>query len=159
MADRPARARGENKRRSHKKSTKGCGNCKLRRVKCDERQPCCQKCIAFGVECTYGGGGQKEMRFAGESSFSLDEPLKLAATTSLAIATVAPTQSLVLLSFFNASGRLLGWDTPVDTQLGITDLELLAKFRERTVLSVGTKDASDIYQREIFRLACAVCLA
>ncbi|KAM0721039.1 hypothetical protein Q7P37_003324 [Cladosporium fusiforme] len=33
-------------------------------------------------------------------------------------------------------------------------LEILAKFNERTVLSVGTNQAAKIYQREVFQLAC-----
>ncbi|KAJ5806758.1 hypothetical protein N7474_010350 [Penicillium riverlandense] len=41
------------KRRFHTKSRQGCGNCKLRRVKCDETRPQCQKCHSFGVWCNY----------------------------------------------------------------------------------------------------------
>ncbi|KAF2664873.1 hypothetical protein BT63DRAFT_482780 [Microthyrium microscopicum] len=41
------------KRRTHKKSRAGCGNCKLRRVKCDEGKPECNKCLGLGVCCNY----------------------------------------------------------------------------------------------------------
>ncbi|KAE8418128.1 hypothetical protein BDV36DRAFT_283255 [Aspergillus pseudocaelatus] len=41
-------------RKAHRKSRNGCRNCKLRRVKCDEVQPACQRCSAYGVLCNYG---------------------------------------------------------------------------------------------------------
>ncbi|KAE8140521.1 hypothetical protein BDV38DRAFT_269085 [Aspergillus pseudotamarii] len=41
-------------RKAHRKSRNGCRNCKLRRVKCDEVQPTCQRCSAYGVLCNYG---------------------------------------------------------------------------------------------------------
>ncbi|EXJ88044.1 hypothetical protein A1O1_04971 [Capronia coronata CBS 617.96] len=40
-------------RRTHTKSRQGCGNCKLRKVKCDEDKPECQRCRAYNVICTY----------------------------------------------------------------------------------------------------------
>ncbi|MCJ1307912.1 hypothetical protein MMC25_001560 [Agyrium rufum] len=39
------------KRKAHKKSRLGCRNCKLRRIKCDETRPSCNKCVDFGVLC------------------------------------------------------------------------------------------------------------
>ncbi|KJK65818.1 GAL4-like ZnII2Cys6 or C6 zinc binuclear cluster DNA-binding domain protein [Aspergillus parasiticus SU-1] len=41
-------------RKAHQKSRKGCRNCKLRRVKCDEVQPSCHQCTVYGVLCNYG---------------------------------------------------------------------------------------------------------
>ncbi|OGM48675.1 hypothetical protein ABOM_001980 [Aspergillus bombycis] len=41
-------------RKAHRKSRNGCRNCKLRRVKCDEVQPACRRCSAYGVLCNYG---------------------------------------------------------------------------------------------------------
>lgn len=40
-------------RKSHVKSRKGCGNCKRRRIKCDEEKPQCFNCIKHGVNCDY----------------------------------------------------------------------------------------------------------
>ncbi|EGE05032.1 C6 zinc finger domain-containing protein [Trichophyton equinum CBS 127.97] len=40
-------------RKSHRKSRAGCGNCKKRRVKCDETRPHCLRCEAYGVSCDY----------------------------------------------------------------------------------------------------------
>ncbi|KAL4929308.1 Zn(II)2Cys6 transcription factor domain-containing protein [Aspergillus undulatus] len=40
-------------RKTHKKSRLGCGNCKKRRIKCDERKPSCRNCIRHCIECDY----------------------------------------------------------------------------------------------------------
>lgn len=55
--------------KAHKKSRKGCGNCKLRKVKvwplnshcwvsltsweCDEKKPACKRCDVYGTLCDY----------------------------------------------------------------------------------------------------------
>ncbi|KAL5423369.1 hypothetical protein PMIN06_006744 [Paraphaeosphaeria minitans] len=41
------------KRRAHRKSRFGCKNCKLRRIKCDERKPECLNCRNRQVRCDY----------------------------------------------------------------------------------------------------------
>ncbi|KAL5385724.1 hypothetical protein DPSP01_004509 [Paraphaeosphaeria sporulosa] len=41
------------RRRPYKKSVRGCRNCKLRRVKCDETKPHCHNCSTYGVVCNY----------------------------------------------------------------------------------------------------------
>ncbi|KAI0534689.1 hypothetical protein GGR58DRAFT_481927 [Xylaria digitata] len=42
-------------RQSHRKSRKGCINCKRRKVKCDELRPQCTKCVLFGMRCMFAG--------------------------------------------------------------------------------------------------------
>ncbi|KAK9328017.1 hypothetical protein V1520DRAFT_347203 [Lipomyces starkeyi] len=59
----PAAAAGDSKRvvrprKSHIKSRKGCGNCKRRRIKCDEEHPQCFNCLKHGVDCDYLGQAQ-----------------------------------------------------------------------------------------------------
>ncbi|KAJ5167209.1 uncharacterized protein N7482_005990 [Penicillium canariense] len=39
-------------RRSHRKSRNGCPECKLRRLKCDERYPC-SNCVKHAIQCSY----------------------------------------------------------------------------------------------------------
>ncbi|TVY50888.1 Pestheic acid cluster transcriptional regulator 3 [Lachnellula cervina] len=39
--------------KTHKKSKKGCGNCKLRKIKCDETKPTCKGCEVYGIFCNY----------------------------------------------------------------------------------------------------------
>ncbi|KAJ4303840.1 hypothetical protein N0V90_002741 [Kalmusia sp. IMI 367209] len=41
------------KRRAHRKSRFGCKNCKIRRIKCDERKPECINCRNRQVRCDY----------------------------------------------------------------------------------------------------------
>ena len=41
-------------------------------------------------------------------------------------------------------------------ELDRQDLELLSRFQARTVLTIGTAQASHIYQKEVIELACAV---
>ncbi|CZR63601.1 uncharacterized protein PAC_13498 [Phialocephala subalpina] len=41
----------QKQRRKAPKSRTGCPTCKIRRLKCDETRPHCQRCIKFGVEC------------------------------------------------------------------------------------------------------------
>ncbi|KAF4635194.1 hypothetical protein G7Y89_g2903 [Cudoniella acicularis] len=50
------------KRRAHHKSRTGCGTCLIRRVKCDETRPVCQRCVKFEVLCD----GYKEFQRKGE---------------------------------------------------------------------------------------------
>ncbi|KAI1339965.1 hypothetical protein F5Y15DRAFT_380997 [Xylariaceae sp. FL0016] len=42
--------------RSARRSRFGCRNCKLRKVKCGEERPRCQRCISFGVSCNFMPG-------------------------------------------------------------------------------------------------------
>ncbi|OCK97773.1 uncharacterized protein K441DRAFT_694301 [Cenococcum geophilum 1.58] len=43
--------RAKKTRASHKKSKTGCHTCKIRRVKCDEQKPACQKCLSTSRTC------------------------------------------------------------------------------------------------------------
>ncbi|KAH7409474.1 hypothetical protein BKA64DRAFT_693346 [Cadophora sp. MPI-SDFR-AT-0126] len=40
-------------RKPHKKSRLGCGNCKRRRIKCDERKPTCSNCARHNMTCDF----------------------------------------------------------------------------------------------------------
>ncbi|CAH0028770.1 unnamed protein product [Clonostachys rhizophaga] len=41
------------KTRLIRRSREGCGNCRLRKVKCNEAKPQCQPCLSYGVVCNY----------------------------------------------------------------------------------------------------------
>ncbi|KAK7531326.1 uncharacterized protein J3D65DRAFT_111053 [Phyllosticta citribraziliensis] len=43
-------------RRTHRKSRTGCGNCKTRRIKCDETKPECVNCSKHDLRCDYVTG-------------------------------------------------------------------------------------------------------
>ena len=157
-------------RRAHKKSRRGCSSCKLRRVKCDERRPACKNCRDFGVACTYDGK-ISELSFAGESSFSLNDlsaPGLAKANTEIRSLGVVRTQRLSKLQRLSESSAVLaqlrGLPSPPDSVVegnsshafGKYELEIFQRFNERTVLSVGSSQTSQIYQREIVQLACCV---
>ncbi|CBF86646.1 Zn(II)2Cys6 transcription factor domain-containing protein [Aspergillus nidulans FGSC A4] len=40
-------------RKTHRKSRLGCGNCKRRRVKCDEKKPMCTNCVQHSIDCDF----------------------------------------------------------------------------------------------------------
>lgn len=166
------------RRRAHKKSRRGCAGCKLRRVKCDEGKPTCAKCKAFGIECEYEGSAAG-LTFAGESSFSFnDEPASTAVaaqpgtridgrafgvverTLSRQLARCRPMgQNAVIVGNINSlpsPPSSDGEDGGGDLCFGMAELEILRRFNERTVLSVGTHQAARIYQRQVFQLACTV---
>lgn len=46
-------ARKVHLRRTHKKSHLGCQTCKQRRIKCDEKLPCCTQCQRAKLDCPY----------------------------------------------------------------------------------------------------------
>ncbi|QIW99769.1 hypothetical protein AMS68_005287 [Peltaster fructicola] len=140
------------KRKAHKKSRRGCENCKLRRVKCDEAKPVCQKCQSFGVDCTYDAKSTG-LKFAGESSFSVHKPTHVAPTSAaMVLGSMAGPRSPSQLS----SSSTLGSDS-TESRTSFrwlpADLEVLGKFQQRTVLTVGTQATAKLYQNEIFKLA------
>ncbi|KAI1632497.1 hypothetical protein F4809DRAFT_86160 [Biscogniauxia mediterranea] len=48
----------------------GCLKCRVRRRKCDEGKPRCQRCVAGGFECVYG----TRLSFLPQNSFTVDSP-------------------------------------------------------------------------------------
>jgi hypothetical protein len=124
----------------------------------------------FGVSCTYGGKANG-LTFAGESSFDLNDSFaprsELPNITTCEVAMDAshlsdcqrPSLSSTVVAHCN------GLDNPPDSDreessfksmLGVAALEVMNRFNQRTVLSVGTTRAAEVYQKEVFRLACLV---
>ncbi|KAE8385451.1 hypothetical protein BDV23DRAFT_164916 [Aspergillus alliaceus] len=56
MASRTNTYRGKLSRKSHQKSRLGCGNCKRRRIKCDEVKPSCGPCMRHSTDCDFEVG-------------------------------------------------------------------------------------------------------
>ncbi|KAL2813409.1 hypothetical protein BJX63DRAFT_394353 [Aspergillus granulosus] len=52
---------GKGARRTHTKSRLGCGNCKRRKIKCDEVKPSCRNCLRHSVECDYAFGSSNAL--------------------------------------------------------------------------------------------------
>ncbi|PYI01643.1 hypothetical protein BO78DRAFT_401186 [Aspergillus sclerotiicarbonarius CBS 121057] len=60
---------------THRRSRRGCGNCKLRSVKCDETKPVCRRCQAYGVSCAYSS--IQSLQAAGERMVTITQPRSL----------------------------------------------------------------------------------
>jgi len=126
----------------------------------------------FGVSCVYGGKAVG-LTFTGESSFDLNGSFvscpKPPSTTKCALALDTshlsncqqPSLSSTVVAHCN------GFASPPDSEreefgsnsmLGIAALEVMNRFNQRTVLSVGTTKAAEVYQKEVFRLACSVSI-
>lgn len=172
---------GHRQRRAHRKSRAGCANCKIRRVKvrvvyrarslkhylgircassstltfprlqCDEAKPKCKKCIAFGVSCNYGTKGTTsvgELVLSFEGASCMDMHPK---------APVSMNQTMLDLINYNLrhspTGKTLGDEI---YKLKAHDLEVLDRFRNRTILTVGTDVTKWVLQAETPRLACLV---
>ncbi|EXJ84987.1 hypothetical protein A1O3_05662 [Capronia epimyces CBS 606.96] len=137
------------KRKAHRKSRLGCRNCKLRRVKCDEKKPLCEKCLEFGVVCNY------------DPSIPDLQPRTGAAEVGRIEATLqrSPTSSnRPILEMINASLRE---DTSLPLgiypmkQMDYSDLARLERFQSHTVLTVGAKSTSLYFKNELVPLACS----
>ena len=154
--------------KAHRKSRRGCGNCKLRRVKvgklhlsescegymtksylqCDESKPKCQKCTSFGVLCSYDSQNSDL-----QSSFDRAANMGTLQILPYALKQTVPsiiTPSLRLRSTGSSDGR----DAIYDFQL--RDLELLKKFQTRTVYTITTDQNLHLYQKQSLQLAHSV---
>ncbi|KAJ3937949.1 uncharacterized protein N0V96_011948 [Colletotrichum fioriniae] len=154
------------KRRAHKKSRKGCGNCKLRRVKCDETKPRCVKCVSYGVICSYAPTSAATA-LSVEVAFSVD--LSSASTTptppqtradpvpqptGAAPPAQAPFPPRYVPPPLPQTGSMESPDAAY--QLTPTDIRLLERFQKRTVLSLGSPKSRTIYEKKTLPIAfCA----
>jgi hypothetical protein len=153
------------KRRAHQKSRRGCGNCKLRRikvgryifqpcedptkprVKCDESKPACKRCIAFGVSCNYDPKSSN-LQLSADGAFNIEIPQRLPCS---------PNQIILTMINASLSPQPMGpQDINVVHQLGVQELELLSKFQTRTIFTIGSDKSSHVFQNVGIELACSV---
>jgi len=135
------------KRKAHKKSRLGCRNCKLRRVKCDENKPMCDKCQEFGVSCNFNPAiPDLQPRPAEVNVVCMDmvfeESLTLANGVTLDMIDISLRRDTSVIPGKRAK--------PFDC----FDLARLERFQTRTVLTIGTKSTSGLFRKELVRLAC-----
>ncbi|KAF2108396.1 hypothetical protein BDV96DRAFT_636934 [Lophiotrema nucula] len=161
----PSIANGtDRKRRAHAKSRKGCGNCKLRRVKCDEGRPQCSKCVAYGVSCNYDTK-TASLDLSAQGSFQVDLTQKVPPKRSLVVneslgmplvSTNKTVLTMIAASLDESEARDgFGANMPWAHRWTFTeaDLRILKKFQERTVLTMGTKRTAPAYRDCIATLA------
>ncbi|KAH7268029.1 hypothetical protein B0J15DRAFT_577887 [Fusarium solani] len=84
-------------RKPHRKSRKGCLDCRRRRVKCDEEHPSCRTCVRRNVHCEYPDNAQ---RLPSPPTTTLDSnvPLYVARSSSSPSASTPATTPLFSLA-------------------------------------------------------------
>ncbi|PGH06492.1 hypothetical protein GX51_02316 [Blastomyces parvus] len=166
VAKQPSHAK-ERKRKVHKKSRRGCGNCKIRRIKCDEGRPGCKQCASFSVSCNYEPGAADLQPRRSSTLQSAGYRFLEFQTLSTPVPQKSPCSvNDTILSMINTSQAAAFYHSPSHYddihsiipqgpyQLREHDLELLAIFQARTACSIGTVATRAIYRREFIRLAC-----
>lgn len=140
------------KRKVHRKSRLGCRNCKLRRVKCDEKKPACRQCLNFNVVCNYDPSiPELQPRPGGANIGCIDTAMERSAVSANSFslkminASLRDDTSLPLLPPGYESKQLLDY----------SDMERMNRFQTRTVLTIGTKSTHPYLTKELVQLACS----
>lgn len=124
-------------------------------LQCDESKPGCKKCIQFGISCNYGS---TESVSTGEMIISLGSTSPPIEVVEPSKAPVSMTQTMLDLINYSLrespTGRAQGSQV---FQLRKNDLEILGRFTDRSILTVGTDTIKYLFQAEAARLACLVC--
>ncbi|KAJ5578239.1 uncharacterized protein N7459_007203 [Penicillium hispanicum] len=130
------------RRRAHTKSRRGCRNCKLRRVKCDEGRPQCQKCLSFGVACNYNAPHEADL----EPTWQVGSPKDSFGSFAgqVVFSSNPPSRSLLPVVVVGS-----GFDS---FQLDAESIARLDRFRHRTVFTFAFTHALDIYQNDVMKL-------
>ncbi|KAL6693110.1 hypothetical protein J3F84DRAFT_84997 [Trichoderma pleuroticola] len=140
------------KRKTHRKSRLGCGNCKIRGVKCDESKPACRRCHVSGFTCNYSRSAPTLQLFH-SSVLRFD----LSPSQVPAVDTLLPTDSI----FWDASlqpALRIPIVLPLQGRLGEytlrpQDYAALHRFQTRTSASLGTVDTRKWYPKVVSSLA------
>ncbi|KAE8445418.1 hypothetical protein EG329_013431 [Mollisiaceae sp. DMI_Dod_QoI] len=137
--------KGANRKlRAHKKSRRGCGNCKLRAVKCDETRPICKRCKSYSVICNYDKK-LPELELSSNGVFHvsvLNDP-------SSAQETDVPKSIAPSLK----QGLAASLESHASHDLSHYEFELLHRFQTRTVLAITTPRSLPVYQSSILKYA------
>ncbi|TVY52235.1 Sterol uptake control protein 2 [Lachnellula cervina] len=145
---------GARKRKAHKKSRRGCRNCKLRRVKCDEVRPECKKCIDFGVTCNYDPKiPDLQMVFDKAASINDNNARKVAKKSFLANSTLCGNEVVAIPAVLTPIISVSDGHSSFD--LDHHGLGLLNRFETRTILTLGSAKTASIYQEVSVREALA----
>ncbi|KAH8668805.1 hypothetical protein BX600DRAFT_263308 [Xylariales sp. PMI_506] len=127
------------KGRAARKSRRGCRNCKIRRVKCDETHPQCRKCRIYGVVCNYDRL-IPDLQPAGEES-----PMWMSQRrggTTVKEIPKTPSEYLTLTA------------APAFFPLDLRSVDLLNRFRLRTLSTLAPSPAVQrFYETDIIRMA------
>ncbi|KFY62969.1 hypothetical protein V497_02128 [Pseudogymnoascus sp. VKM F-4516 (FW-969)] len=154
----PSRQEGTGKvpiasRRRHKKSRGGCGNCKLRSVKCDETKPGCKRCAAYGVSCSYNpNSADLQPFFVGTTTIRQDSP-----EAQYSITQAQPKENChsVIQVPRLASALPIISDGYAGIELDTQCLERLRRFHLRTIPTMAGPEAAAFFQSHAVKMACS----
>ncbi|KND92718.1 Sterol uptake control protein 2 [Tolypocladium ophioglossoides CBS 100239] len=161
----PPREKTYHPKRPHKKSRRGCRNCKVRKVKCDEAKPECRTCRIRGEDCLYllnaklPGRGRASASASASASPSSSRvspsqdgsPVSLSASSSgSARGSASPTNAYALAVSRSAPPVLI---EPSFRPAGIneTDMKLLWFFTANTCSSFSVERGRRRPAEEVMR--------
>ncbi|KAK1254012.1 hypothetical protein MKX08_008007 [Trichoderma sp. CBMAI-0020] len=155
MADRIANTNGTTarKRKTHRKSRLGCGNCKIRSVKCDESKPTCRRCQASGFTCNYSSTGPT-LQLSRSSVFRLS----LAPTQARSVtASASVSVDGLFREAYLQPGLRIPIVLPLQGRLGEyalrpEDHAALSRFYDRTACTLGTPTTRKGYLKVLYSL-------
>ncbi|KAI5457627.1 hypothetical protein BGZ63DRAFT_363863 [Mariannaea sp. PMI_226] len=129
-------------RKAHRKSRLGCGNCKLRSVKCDETKPTCNRCLKSGYVCNYtrtipnlqlssGAGGASTLKISLDMVIPRPNP-------NWGLPPPSPGFRIPLAGpVADGPGGLYELSPP--------DFAVLERFRHRSMFTLGTASTRHVY--------------
>ncbi|KAF2018816.1 hypothetical protein BU24DRAFT_430904 [Aaosphaeria arxii CBS 175.79] len=80
-------------RRTHNKTRLGCGQCKKRRIKCDETHPTCNNCVKKGFDCSFLLLAPSTRLTTSITSRPITTPISSTSPTSKQLAHISPSPS------------------------------------------------------------------
>ncbi|KAL7815548.1 hypothetical protein V8C26DRAFT_401972 [Trichoderma gracile] len=143
------------KRKTHRKSRLGCGNCKIRSVKCDESKPSCRRCHASGFTCNYSRTiPALQLSHANVLSLSLD----VGHTNSRTAAADSHVADSLLKESSLQPGLQIPIILPLQGKMGTyilqpRDYAALSRFQTRTGETLGNAASRKRYRQVMASLA------
>lgn len=121
---------------------------------CDETRPACSKCISFSVTCNYDSGSKADLQPSYDRQVTLT--LLTPPTTPLSKTSQAPGPKIWIPT--TLSPLYVSGDDVSSFQLDAESLGRIDRFQHRTVKTIGTKNAANLFGALTLDLAFAVLL-
>ncbi|POR37811.1 Sterol uptake control protein 2 [Tolypocladium paradoxum] len=161
LHDEPRRPRPYHTKRPHRKSRRGCSNCKERKVKCDEVWPVCGTCRRRGDDCAFllrrGGGRASASASASAPASSRASSSRDASPAALnasppgsARGSASPTNAYALVESRSAPPVVVQ-PTFRPGDINKTDMELLWFFTVNTCSSFSVEGGKRRPAEEVMR--------
>lgn len=133
----------KHQRRSHLKSKLGCSQCKVRRIKCDERHPLCSNCERRSITCDFQlGPGEKAAEENDQTTSKSPSTVRGDSISQATSQTVSHSSSLTPSNVdpFHYPDLV---STKKSTDLDISDLQLMHHFTTVTAFDMANKQTGE----------------